>query len=107
MKTNVNIPGTYCICGFIDNTNQKCCRPGGGPVAPGGVRAERHDFDLQKAFYSKYKHVHGLKWQTVVFPDGMIGHAFGGLGAKRNDLNDLVDSDINNMLAAIQLGHQM
>lgn len=105
-KLNVNITGRYFICGFIDNSNQKCCRPGGDLVAPGGVGAERMEFDLQRNFYSKHKHLYGLKWQTVVFPDGMIGHALGGMGAKGNDLNDLVDSNINEMLAAIQLGNQ-
>jgi hypothetical protein len=42
----------------------------------------------------------------MVFPDGMIGHAFGSLGAKRNDLNDLHDSNINNMMMHdVQLGN--
>lgn len=95
--------GTYNICGFIDNTNEKTCRPGGGPVAPGGPGAERHPFQLQRGFFSVHKHCHGLKWQTVIFPDGMIGHAFGGLGAKRNDLNDLYDSQLNNLLVNAQV----
>jgi hypothetical protein len=46
-----HLPGNYNVCGFIDNTNHKTCRPGGGPVAPRGVGAERHDFLFQRAFF--------------------------------------------------------
>ena len=96
-------PGNYSICGFIDNTNEKLCRPGGGPRAPGGPGAERYSYLLQKAFYCKFKRCHALKWQTFVFPDGCIGHAFGGLGGRRNDIDDLNQSEINQKLANVQL----
>ncbi len=101
-----HLPGNYNLCGFIDNTNHKACRQGGGLVAPGVVGSERHDLLLQRAFFCTHKYCHELKWQTVVFPNGLIGHSFGGLSAKRNDVNDLNDSNINGLMADAQLNKQ-
>ena len=50
-----------CIWGFIDGTVRQTCRP----------------TYYQKQNYSGHKRYHGLKFQSVVTPDGMFGHFFG------------------------------
>lgn len=47
------------ICGFIDCTAEKICRPHGNDNA-------------QNPFFNKYHHGHFLIWQIVTFPDGNI-----------------------------------
>jgi hypothetical protein len=44
-------PNTFCIFGFIDNTMNASCRPGGGP-ARDGVDAPRNDPYIQQAWYN-------------------------------------------------------
>ena len=50
----------HCM-GFIDATQMRCCRP----------------IVFQEAVYNGHKRAHGLKFQSIVCPDGMIGHLFG------------------------------
>jgi hypothetical protein len=62
---NFTLPlGTLKIFGFIDNTINQMCRPGGGPTTD-GPGAERNPKLLQRAFYNGWKKCHGLKWQTM------------------------------------------
>lgn len=63
------------IIGYIDNTNFSTCVPGGGPTAD-GPNAPRNDPLIQEAAYSGYKHIHGIKIQTITFPNGLIGYYF-------------------------------
>lgn len=49
------------VWGFIDGTLKACCRP------------ERY----QRALYSGHKRYHGLKYQSVSTPNGMIAHLYG------------------------------
>jgi hypothetical protein len=55
--TEINIrKEQFRICGFIDDSNVRACRPGSGPINGGGKFSERRDRteegnDLQKAFY--------------------------------------------------------
>jgi len=90
------------IFAFIDNTITAICRPGGGPVAPGGPGAERHDTEYQQAFYTKFKKIHGLKYQVVCLPNGMYFHVFGALEARRHDLINLHNSNILFHLETLQ-----
>lgn len=60
------------ICGFIDDTQIETCTPGGGPTS-GGQNAPRTDPIFQEAFYQGWTHIHGVKFQLEIFPNGMIG----------------------------------
>jgi hypothetical protein len=51
-------PSKRCF-GFIDGTLRRIARPGGDSIN-------------QRAAYSGYKKAHGLNWQAVSTPDGMI-----------------------------------
>ena len=55
--------------GFIDGTFRSCCRPTEG----------------QRLLYSGYKKKHGVKFQSVVAPNGMIMDLYGALPGKRGD----------------------
>jgi hypothetical protein len=52
--------GSFCVFGFIDNTMNSTCRPGGGP-ARDGTNAPRNDPLIQRAFYNGWKKLHSLK----------------------------------------------
>lgn len=91
------------VAGFIDNTIFSTCRPGGGPVCD-GVGAPRHDNSIQEAFYTGWKHIHGVKIQTVTLPDGIIADVFGPVSLRHNDLFTLAESDMNDRLDEMQEG---
>lgn len=50
--------------GFIDGTLRQICRPG----------------EHQRIMYNGHKRVHGLKFQSVVAPNGMIANLYGPVG---------------------------
>jgi hypothetical protein len=50
--------------------------------------------------------LHGLKWQTVDFPNGMNGHVYGPISIRRNDLTTANWSRINDLWAAMQQGEE-
>lgn len=86
-----NLAATNVVMGFIDGTQHKICRPGG------------HD-DVQREVYSGHKRFHALKFQAVVFPDGMVGDLFGPVSGRRHDNFALRLSAVNERLAASQDG---
>lgn len=88
------------VFGFIDNTTIETCRPGGGPAAP-GVDAPRYEYLIQRA-----KH-HGLKFQSVVLPNGMDYHVYGPVSLRHNDLYTLGHSEILSSIKDIQLGENL
>lgn len=51
-------PGGLRVAGFIDNTMNATCRPGGGP-ARDGIDAPRNDPLIQRAWYNGWKKLHG------------------------------------------------
>lgn len=51
-------PGGLHVAGFIDNTLNATCRPGGGP-ARDGADAPRNDPLIQRAWYNGWKKLHG------------------------------------------------
>ena len=57
------------VWGFIDGTIRQTCRPS----------------YFQKRTYSGHKRYHGLKFQSVVTPDGFFGHFFGPTNGNRHD----------------------
>ena len=51
--------GDYLVCGFIDDTVLRICRPGGGP-AEEGINAERNNNLIQQWFLMVTKVVKAL-----------------------------------------------
>lgn len=70
----INTPfETWRVFGIIDNTCIKTSRPGDGPendTEHAQLRVGAHE--LQRAFYSGYMRAHGLKYQTLLLPNGML-----------------------------------
>eukprot|EP00732_Lithocolla_globosa_P001779 Lithocolla_globosa_v1_NODE_970_length_3007_cov_25.984417.p2 type:complete len:161 gc:universal NODE_970_length_3007_cov_25.984417:745-1227(+) len=89
--------------GFVDDKCWETCRPGGGPAEP-GEDAERWDPTIQRAFYTGWLKVHGLKWQTLVFPNGMTGDMFGPASIRHNDRWMQRESKLNDRLSDVQSG---
>lgn len=63
------------IC-FIDGSFHPTCRPG----AP-----DYHGL-LQRAFYSGHHKDHGLNFEFLTFPDGIIGRCFGPVEGRHHDM---------------------
>lgn len=64
--------------GFIDGTIRPTCRP----------------TKNQRLVYSGHKRVHGLKFQSVVTPDGLVANLFGPVEGRRHDSHMLRASNI-------------
>ena len=70
------------IWGFIDGTLRKICRPTYN----------------QRLLYSGHKRSHGIKFQSVVAPDGLIVDLFGPIVGSRHDSFMLGQSNLLNKL---------
>jgi hypothetical protein len=92
----------FAVFGFIDNTMNATCRPGGGPTRD-GAHAPRNDPLLQRAWYNGWKKLHGMKWQTVDLPNGMNFHVWGPVSVRHNDIYTFHESAINERIAQLQL----
>jgi hypothetical protein len=66
------------VWGFIDGTIRAMCRPG----------------IIQREVYNGWKRLHGLKWQSVVTPDGIIRLLSGPFSARRHDAFMLMMSNL-------------
>jgi len=66
------------IC-FIDGSFHPTCRPGSSPA----------DYEnlLQRAFYSGHHKAHGLNFEFLTFPDGMVGRCFGPVEGRHHDVH--------------------
>jgi hypothetical protein len=73
------------LWGFIDGTLRKTCRPS----------------DFQRIAYSGHKRCHGIKFQSVVTPDGLIAHLFGPVAGSRHDSFLLAESGLIPMLSQL------
>ena len=91
----------FAIALFIDNTIFAMCRPGGGPMTD-GEQAQRISKLMQQAFWTGWKKLHGLKWQTVLLANGMDFEVWGPASVRRNDNFTLHRSGIENKLAELQ-----
>jgi DDE superfamily endonuclease len=100
------LPGGLRVAGFIDNTMNATCRPGGGP-ARDGIDAPRNDPLIQRAWYNGWKKLHGMKYQTVDLPNGMNLHVWGPISVRHNDIVSLHESKINDLLVELQLGDEL
>ncbi|CAM9107667.1 unnamed protein product [Choristocarpus tenellus] len=85
--------GLSMIMAFLDGTFQRMCRPG-GPM----------ELDLQREVYDAHNRAHGLGFQAMEFPDGMIGDLYGPMPGCRHDAYILRESRLNHRLAMLQLG---
>jgi hypothetical protein len=101
-----NSNGGFNIFGFIDNTMNAMCRPGGGPTRDGD-NAPRNNPLIQRAFYNGWKKVHGLKYQTVDLPNGMNFHVYGPVSLRHNDNYTLVASNINDKIANLFMNDEL
>lgn len=82
-----------CVAGFIDCTLVKIERPSGPSY-------------IQRAFYTKFKKMHAIKFQGVVLANGLIVDVFGPRSGRRNDLHLLGASNINQKMQNAQAGNQ-
>jgi hypothetical protein len=57
---------------------------------------------IQRALYSGYFKIHGLKVLTVVFPNGIIANLFGPISAWENDISLLNLSWLNEQMLVLQ-----
>jgi len=73
------------IWGFINGTVRKTCRPS----------------RFQRLLYSGHKRVHGIKFQSVVTPDGFIALLFGPIPGNRHDSYMLRESGLLDELEAL------
>ena len=64
--------------GFIDGTVRPLCRPD----------------QNQRVLYNGHKRVHGIKFQSVVAPNGLIASLFGPVEGRRHDSGMLADSGL-------------
>ena len=60
---------TESVWGFIDGTLRKTCRPS----------------YFQKLMYSGHKRCHGIKFQSIVTPDGLFASMYGPVNGNRHD----------------------
>ena len=93
-------PNGFRVALFIDNTMYAFCRPGGntreGPASP------RVPLEVQQAWWTGWKKLHGMKWQTCILPNGMDFDIYGPESVRRNDLTTLDLSNIEARLAELQ-----
>ena len=75
------------VCGFVDGTFKPFCRPE----------------EDQRLFYSGYKHLHGMKYQVVSFPDG-LAMVDGPYEGTMNDLTMARTSSVEDEMARIHIG---
>ena len=75
--------GALAMCiGFVDGTLMDHCRPSEG----------------QEAIFNGHDRVHGLKFQSVTLPDGMMGSLFGPVAGRRHDSTVMYLSNVVGIL---------
>jgi DDE superfamily endonuclease len=65
------VGGVEGVYGFVDGTFRGHCRPSGP--------------DAQRTVYSGHKRAHGLNWQAIVTPDGLVSSLVGPFAGANND----------------------
>ena len=63
--------------------------------------------DLQQAFWTGWKKLHGLKWQTIIMANGMDFEVWGPASVRRNDNFTLHRSNIEQKLADLQINRPL
>lgn len=93
-------PNGFRYAAFIDNTICAFSRPGGNTEE--GAAAQRVPLEVQQAWWTGWKKLHGMKFQTVTLANGMDLHVYGPLSCRNNDLTSLENSDIENLFRDLQ-----
>jgi hypothetical protein len=83
-------PESLNVFGFIDGSLRTICRPSRG----------------QRAQYSGHKRKHGLKFQSVSLPNGIIAHLYGPEDGRRHDITLFRNSGVMAQLVALQAATQ-
>lgn len=73
------------VWGFLDGTLRRTCHP----------------TYYQEQMYSGHKRIHGIKFQSVVTPDGFFACMFGAINGKRHDSYMLTESGLLQSLRAM------
>jgi hypothetical protein len=81
---------TTCF-GLIDGTVHFITRP----RIKGRVRRVRNNNNIQRAVYNGHKRHHGIKFQSIVLPDGIVAQMFGPVEGRRHDATLLKLSKID------------
>ena len=86
----------------MDDSMYCTCRPFSGPSGDyiGAARKAEYD-ETQRAVYTGYKKIHGLKVETVFLPNGLT-FLFGPVSCRRGDRGVLRMSDLNSFLTHVQ-----
>eukprot|EP01036_Dinobryon_divergens_P054056 gene54056-72244_t len=82
------------------------CRPGGGPLTDGEA-APRLPKEIQQAWWTGWKKLHGMKWQSVTMANGMDFEIWGPVSVRHPDAFTLNGSRIEEKLAACQAGRDL
>jgi len=94
------------IFGFIDCSIDRINRPFSGPAGDYEGAGQKPEYPVaQRAFYTGFKKLHGIKVETVFLPNG-ISTLFGPVSARRSDIPVLQMSNLNEFLVRIQLHKQ-
>ena len=67
----------------------------------GTVRGTCRPGANQRVVYNGHKRVHGLKFQSVALPNGLIGNLYGPVEGRRQDAGMLKDSGLLNDLSRV------
>jgi hypothetical protein len=96
-------PGEFGICGFIDCSDHKICRPHSGPAGDYlGVMRCPNWYIVQRAFYQRHIRTHGIHVLTFCLPNGLTGGLYGPVSSRRHDTTVVEMSDIGPFLNQIQ-----
>jgi len=98
--------GGFNVSLIIDNTMLAMCRPGGGPITDGPASA-RISKEVQQAWWTGWKKLHGMKFQTVILANGMDFQVDGPVSVRHNDNYNLDRSDIENQLHLLQVNERL
>mmetsp|Transcript_20638 Transcript_20638/g.31474 ORF Transcript_20638/g.31474 Transcript_20638/m.31474 type:complete len:329 (-) Transcript_20638:785-1771(-) len=94
------------IFGFIDCSIDRSIRPFSGPAGDYEGAGRKPEYPAaQRAFYTGFKKLHGIKVETVFLPNG-ISTIFGPVSARRSDIPVLQMSNLNEFLVRIQIHNQ-
>ena len=81
--------GYETVNSFIDGTMRPCSFPSDGAGRP---------HDVQRELYSGHKRGHYIKFQSLFYPNGMIGDLYGPMIGRRHDSYLLRKSGLNNRI---------
>jgi hypothetical protein len=95
--------GEFPFFSFTDCTQTKTRTPGTGPAGEGRHAPRHADAELfDKAFYTRYGKIHGLKTISTVFPNGIIGWMWGPVSVRENDIGVINLANYDQYLVDIQ-----